>query len=55
LLRALKKTLHCDGHKAKDKGGSEVVCVTGDQREKVKDFLVKYKIADKEDIVVHGF
>jgi len=32
-----------------------IINLSGDQRIKVKDFLVKYNIIDKNNIIIHGF
>jgi len=55
VLKALKKTLQCNGHLREDKDGLTVICLQGDQREKSKDFLIKYNIFTNEEIKVHGF
>lgn len=50
----MKKTLHCDGHLKRDDDKS-VLCLTGDKRQEVKEFFIKYKIIEEHNIIVHGF
>ncbi|KAJ8662142.1 translation initiation factor SUI1 [Lichtheimia ornata] len=54
ILRVLKKQLACNG-KLVDDGLGQVVQLSGDQRAKVAEFLIKEGIANKEDIHIHGF
>lgn len=53
LLTYLKTILNCGGNIVM---GEETASIklSGDHRNKVRDFLITSKIADKEDIIVHG-
>ncbi|CDH50246.1 predicted protein [Lichtheimia corymbifera JMRC:FSU:9682] len=54
ILKVLKKQLACNG-KVVDYGLGQVVQLSGDQRAKVAEFLIKEDIANKEDIRIRGF
>lgn len=56
ILKVMKKEFSCNGSVQKDKKtDKDVIQLSGDQREKVRDCLVKYNIMDKDAIKVHGF
>lgn len=54
ILQTLKKDLCCGGLIESSDDSGETIIVNGDQRDKIIDFLVKHKFADKKDIRVHG-
>lgn len=37
-----------------DDDGNEVLQLQGDRRKEVADFLVRYKVCEKEEVHVHG-
>ena len=53
ITKALKKIFQCNGAIMKDESENEIVQLSGDQREKIKDFLVNEEICQLEDIVIH--
>ena len=57
IIKCLKRTLNVNGAVIKDKQDKEVLQLTGDQRENVREFFIKYKIWEEPDpkIIVHGF
>ncbi|KAJ2769851.1 Eukaryotic translation initiation factor eIF-1 [Coemansia nantahalensis] len=55
MLKYFKKTFGCLGAVVTDKTYGKVIQLAGDQRIKLRDFLIEEKIAEKKDIVVHGF
>ena len=54
LLRAMRKTLACNGCVDVHKEYGEVLQFQGDQRNAVCEFLVKCGLAKKEVLKVHG-
>jgi len=54
FVTTLKKELSCSGALLKDETGATVVRFTGDQRQKIAEFLVREKIAKKTQIKLHG-
>lgn len=55
ILKVFKKEFACNGTIVDDDELGEVLQLTGDQRLKIAEFLVKEDIAKKSDIKVHGF
>ncbi|AIB52170.1 hypothetical protein E24_00486 [Faustovirus] len=55
LLRAIKKTYHCNGSITKDPTHGDILQFSGDQRENVKSFLTSQGICEKNQIITHGF
>lgn len=56
LASHLKKTLNCNGNvDVNKKTGCKVIRLTGDQREKVSQFLQRERIANDRDIIIHGY
>ena len=55
ILKVFKKTLACNGTIVEDDELGEVLQMSGDQRMKVAEFLVKEGIAKKSSIKIHGF
>ncbi|KAI6177754.1 hypothetical protein M3Y97_00942300 [Aphelenchoides bicaudatus] len=55
ILRYMKKEYSCNGTIVNHKEYGEVIQMTGDQRQHVKDFLCKVGIAKEENCKVHGF
>ena len=55
LLKAFKKEFACNGTIVNDEDMGEIMQMSGDQRQKVLQFLTEEGIADKEVIKVHGF
>jgi translation initiation factor 1 len=51
----LKKVFACNGTIVEDEELGEVIQLQGDHRTKVHQFLVEEKIAEKDQIKVHGF
>eukprot|EP00457_Paulinella_chromatophora_P008375 gb/GEZN01008406.1/.p1 GENE.gb/GEZN01008406.1/~~gb/GEZN01008406.1/.p1 ORF type:complete len:153 (+),score=10.96 gb/GEZN01008406.1/:124-582(+) len=55
MVKVMRKMFNTNGTILKDDEGLEVIQIQGDRRKDALEFLVKYKIADKECIKVHGF
>jgi len=55
IVRHLKKEYSCNGTVVEHPEYGEVIQVTGDQRNNVKEFLIKCGIAKDDSIKVHGF
>ncbi|KAI9257249.1 translation initiation factor SUI1 [Phascolomyces articulosus] len=55
ILKVFKKTLACNGTIVDDDDLGEVLQMSGDQRLKIAEFLVKEGIAKKSEIKIHGF
>lgn len=55
ILKVLKKQLACNGKVVVDEHLGQVLQLSGDQRSKVAEFLVKEDVARKQDIHIHGF
>lgn len=55
ILKYLKKTFQCNGCISDDEKYGEIIQLTGDQKENVKDFLIQEQIYIEENIVVHGY
>jgi translation initiation factor 1 len=52
ILAFLKKEFACSGKVNEE---ANAIIFAGDQRTKIAEFLIKEKIAKKEDIKIHGF
>ena len=52
LFRYFKKTLCCNGKLDKD---NKSMLLSGDQREKIKKYLVEKNLCKETDIKIHGF
>ncbi|CAO4365988.1 unnamed protein product [Caenorhabditis nigoni] len=55
IVQYLKKKHSCNGTIVEHPEYGEVIQLTGDQREKVKDFLIKVGIVNESNCRVHGF
>ncbi|ORZ04351.1 translation initiation factor SUI1 [Absidia repens] len=55
ILKVFKKEFACNGTVVEDEELGEVLQLSGDQRLKIAEFLVKEEIAKKANIKVHGF
>ncbi|KAI8146286.1 translation initiation factor SUI1 [Fennellomyces sp. T-0311] len=55
ILKVFKKEFACNGTIVDDEELGEVLQLTGDQRQKIAEFLIKEGIAKKSEIKVHGF
>ena len=63
ILSAMKKRFNCNGNLVKletddssdDDNPSLIIQLTGDQRERAREFLVSEEIADKNSIYIHGY
>lgn len=54
ILKFLKKVYSTNGNVINDPEHGDVIQLQGDQRKNVYDSLIEWKIAEKEDIRVHG-
>lgn len=54
ILKSMKKKFVCNGTILKNED-NKIINLSGDHRQKVKDFFIKYNIVDKNDIIIHGF
>lgn len=54
ILKYLKKVYSTNGNVVTDSEHGDVIQLQGDQRKNVYDSLIDWKIANKEDIRVHG-
>ncbi|ORZ13280.1 hypothetical protein BCR42DRAFT_419549 [Absidia repens] len=55
ILKVFKKEFACNGTVVDDEELGEILQLSGDQRLKIAEFLVKEGIAKKANIKVHGF
>lgn len=53
ITKALKKVFKCNGAIVKDENELEIIQLSGDQRNNVKDFLITEEIEKEETIIVH--
>jgi translation initiation factor 1 len=53
----MKKEFSCNGcvKELKQDTSKKIISLSGDQRENVKSFLIKYKILEEKQIKIHGF
>lgn len=54
LIKKFKTMYACGGHIANDKEFGEVIQLTGDQRFKVRDYMVNNNIVDSDKVEIHG-
>ena len=54
ILKYMKKKFVCNGTILKNED-NKIVNLSGDQRQKVKEFFINYNIVDKNNIIIHGF
>ena len=54
ILSYMKKHFNCTGSIVSDPKFGEVICLTGNQKEQVFNFLVNEEICKKEKIIVRG-
>ncbi|CAJ0596123.1 hypothetical protein V3C99_006191 [Haemonchus contortus] len=55
IVRFLKKKYSCNGTIVEHPEYGEVMQLSGDQRQQIKDFLVNVGIVKEENCKVHGF
>lgn len=57
ITKIMKRKFSCNGcvKTLKDKSSKEIISLTGDQRENVKNFLTTNNIVEEKQIKVHGF
>ncbi|PVU91412.1 hypothetical protein BB559_001396 [Furculomyces boomerangus] len=55
ILKAFKKDFACNGTVVEDEELGEVIQLQGDQRLKIRNFLVENSIVKKDMIKIHGF
>ncbi|KAJ3615647.1 hypothetical protein Zmor_012403 [Zophobas morio] len=55
ITKSLKKELACNGSVSEHKEYGEVISLQGDHRQDIYQFLIKYNLARKENIKIHGF
>lgn len=55
LSSSLAQQFSTNGTILKDEEMGEVIQIQGDRRKDAMEFLVKYKICEKDEIKVHGF
>ncbi|KJE92657.1 translation initiation factor SUI1 [Capsaspora owczarzaki ATCC 30864] len=55
LVKAFKKEFACNGTIVEHPEYGEVIQLQGDQRNSICEFLVKFDLAKKEQLKVHGF
>lgn len=55
IVRAFKKEFNCNGTVIEHSEHGEVIQLQGDQRNNIKDFLMKVGLAKDEQLKVHGF
>ncbi|KAI6179676.1 hypothetical protein M3Y98_00636000 [Aphelenchoides besseyi] len=55
IVRYLKKEYSCNGTIVEHPEYGEVIQLTGDQRQNIKDFLCKVGIVKEENCKIHGF
>ncbi len=54
LIRKFKTMYACGGHIATDEEFGEVIQLTGDQRIKVRDYLVDNGLVESDKVEIHG-
>jgi len=55
LVKAFKKEFNCNGTVVEHAEYGEVVQLQGDQRNNIAEFLLRIKLCEKTQVVVHGF
>ena len=53
ITRALKNIFKCNGAIVKDTNENEIIQLSGDQRNNVKDFLISEEIEKNDDVIIH--
>jgi translation initiation factor 1 len=54
IISYMRKHFNCSGSITNDSEFGEVICLTGDQKENVFNFLVDEQIYKKEKIIIKG-
>lgn len=54
LIKKFKTMYACGGHIAQDKEFGEVIQLTGDQRFKVRDYLLDNSLVEADKVELHG-
>lgn len=54
MIKHLRHKFNCSGKIVSNENAS-VLQFSGDQRDNIRDFLIKEEIADKDSILVHGY
>jgi len=54
LIKKFKTMYACGGHIAEDEEFGEVIQLTGDQRIKVRDYLVDNSLVEADKVEIHG-
>ena len=54
LIKKFKTMYACGGHIAEDEEFGEVIQLTGDQRFKVRDYLVDNGLVESDKVEIHG-
>ena len=55
LMKYIKKKFNCNGSIIKTEDNIDIIQLQGDQRDNMKNFLIKENIISKDFIKVHGF
>ena len=55
ITKAFKKNFSCNGNVVNDPESGEVIQLSGDQRQNVRDFLIDQEICVESQLVIHGF
>ncbi|XP_064598546.1 eukaryotic translation initiation factor eIF1-like [Liolophura sinensis] len=55
IVKVCKKQFNCNGTVVEHPEHGEVIQLTGDQRNKVRDFLMEFGLAPANLLKVHGF
>ena len=55
LVKYIKKKFNCNGSIIKTVDDIDIIQLQGDQRENIKNFLIKENIVSEDFIKVHGF
>lgn len=55
MIKVLKKTWGCNGTIINDPKLGNILQLQGDQRIKLKEFLISERVADSSQIWIHGF
>lgn len=55
ILKAMKNKFNCNGSLHTNQEDKKYIQLFGDQRDGVKKYIIDQKIANSENIIVHGF
>ena len=55
MVKYFKKEFACNGTIVKDEDDMEIIQLSGDQREKIKIFLIEQEICQQDEVKIHGF